>query len=318
MSGPRLPLVYNPGAGTGAKDPEALLARLAPELRERLEPCRLTLPFAYTPVIEQARAAGGPLLVWGGDGTLHHAGRALVAAGCPVALGAVPGGSGNGLVGGLRTPLDPAGAVQRLLEGRDLAMDLPRLDGEPFLNLCGTGFEAMVAHAFAACPTRGFLTYAAESLRLWRTHQPVGLRWQADLPGAPEAPGRLERLKAAWRGPEPALPEAAWSLCLANLPQYGSGLWIAPGADPTDGVLSWVRLDRPGPWSLVTQVPQLFRERGRTSLRQEGRLLRAVVTLDRPLPWHMDGEPAPARDRAEVTVEPRRFLMRVTPACPWH
>ena len=317
MSGPRLPLVFNPGAGPRAVDPEALLARLAPDLRERLEPVRLELPFDYAPVIEQARAAGGPLLVWGGDGTLHHAGRALVAAGCPVALGAVPGGSGNGLVGGLRTPLDPAGAVTRLLEGRDLAMDLPRLDGEPFLNLCGTGFEAVVAQAFDGLQGRGFRTYAAQSFRLWRSHPEVRLRWRAELPEAPEAPGRLERLRAAWRGPEPDLPEAAWSLCLANLPQYGSGLWIAPDADPTDGLLSWVRLARPGWWSLLSEVPQLFRERGRTSLRQSGRLRSAVVTLDRPLPWHMDGEPAPVRDRAELTVERRAFPMRVTSECPW-
>lgn len=317
MTGPRLPLVYNPGAGPRAVDPEALLARLTPGLRNRLEPVRLDLPFDYAPVIEQARAAGGPLLVWGGDGTLHHAGRALVAAGCPVALGAVPGGSGNGLTGGLRTPQDPAGAVMRLLEGRDLAMDLPRLDGEPFLNLCGTGFEAEVARAFDGLQDRGFRTYLAQSFRLWRTQPEVRLRWQADLPGPVEAPGRLERLRAAWRGPEPDLPEAAWSLCLANLPQYGSGLWIAPGADPTDGLLTWVRLDRPGWWRLVSEVPQLFRERGRTSLRQEGRLRSAVLTLDRPCPWHLDGEPAPARDRAELTVERGAFRMRVTRECPW-
>jgi len=317
LTGPKLPLVYNPGAGPRPVAPEAMLARLPADLRERLEPVRLDLPFDYAPVIAQARAAGGPLLVWGGDGTLHHAGRALVAAGCPVALGAVPGGSGNGLVGGLRTPLDPAGAVMRLLEGRDLAMDLPRLDGEPFLNLCGTGFEAEVAHAFAGLQDRGFRTYATQSLRLWRSHAEVGLRWQAQLAEAPEAPGRLARLKAAWRGPEPDLPEAAWSLCFANLPQYGSGLWIAPDADPADGLLSWVRLRRPGWWSLLSEVPQLFRERGRTSLRQEGRLRRAVVTLDRPCPWHLDGEPAPARDRAELTVEAGAFPMRVTRDCPW-
>jgi diacylglycerol kinase family enzyme len=137
-----LPLVYNPGAGPAGPDLEALLARLPAELRERLRPLRLEPPFDYAPAIAMAQAAGAPLLVWGGDGTLHHAGRALAERGCPVALGAIPGGSGNGLVRGLRTPLDPAGALLRLLEGRDLAMDLPRLDGTPFLNLCGTGFEA--------------------------------------------------------------------------------------------------------------------------------------------------------------------------------
>jgi diacylglycerol kinase family enzyme len=318
MSRARLPLVYNPGSGLRPMDPDALLARLDPELRDRLQPIPLRLPFDYAPVIELAQAAGGPLLVWGGDGTIHHAGRALLAAGCPVALGAVPGGSGNGLVGGLRTPLDPAGAVARLLEGRDLAMDLGRLDGEPFFNLCGTGFEAMVAHAFAGGQGRGFRNYASQSFRLWRTQPALPLRWQTEPGPRPEPAGRIDRLRAAWRGPEAELPAQAWSLCFANLPQYGSGLWIAPGADPTDGCLTWVGLDRPGLWSMLTQVPQLFRERGRTSLRREGRILRAVVSLDQPWPWHLDGEPVAARDRAELTVEKGAFRMRVSSECPWH
>ena len=312
-----LPLVYNPGSGAGAMDLEALLGRLPAALRERLLPVRLELPFEYGPVIDQARAAGGPLLVWGGDGTLHHAGRALVAMGCPVALGAVPGGSGNGLARGLRTPLDPAGAVVRLLEGRELVMDLPRLDGVPFLNLCGTGFEAMVSTAFNAAKGRGFRTYAVESLRLWCRHPEVGLSWEARTVPAAEVLGRMDRLRAAWSGPMDELPASAWSLCFANLPQYGSGLWIAPGADPTDGALDWVRLRRPGCWDMVAQVPQLFREGGRTSLRRQGRILGATVRLDAELPWHLDGEPAPARDRAELTLEPAAFRMQVTTECPW-
>ena len=313
----RLPLVYNPGSGRAAMDLEGLLARLPRPCRERIQPVRLEPPFDYGPSIAQARDAGGPLLVWGGDGTFLHAGRALAALGSPVALGAVPGGSGNGLCRGLRTPLDPCGAVLRLLEGRELALDLARLDGEPFLNLCGTGFEAAVAAAFGAGAERGLRAYAGATLSLWRRHREVGLRWDAEPMPEREPLGRMDRLRAAWQGPRADFPETAWSLCFANLPQYGSGLWIAPDADPTDGALDWVQLRRPGCWDLVSQVPQLFREGGRTSLRRQGRLLRAELRLDRALPWHLDGEPAPARDRAELTVERRAFRMQVTSECPW-
>ena len=313
----KLPLVYNARSGPSAKDPEALLARLPAGMRDRLEPVPLGPPWDYAPLIEAAAAAGGPLLVWGGDGTLHHAGVALARAGCPVALAAIPGGSGNGLARGLRTPLDPAGALMNLLQGRELALDLPRLDGEPFLNLCGTGFEAAVAQAFEAAPGRGFWNYLKLTGRLWRTFPELKLRWDAEGAGAPEPATRLDRLRAAWNGPAPALPERAWSLTFANLPQFGSGLWIAPGADPTDGLLQWVRLRRPSAFELLAEAPQLFREGGRTSLRQEGRLARAVLRLDAPAPWHLDGEPAPARDRAELTLERAAFRMQVTCDCPW-
>jgi diacylglycerol kinase (ATP) len=313
----KLPILFNPAAGTDPKNPEALLRPLPKDLRDRVEAIPFGSPWDFQPHIAAAAQAGGPLLIWGGDGTIHHAARALIDSGCPVPLAAIPGGSGNGLVRGLRTPLEPAGALQRLLEGRELRMDLPRLDGQPFLNVCGTGFEAAVAHRFDALPSRGFSAYAWASWRLWRTWEAAHLDWEADtIPSAPPK-GRIRRIKEAFH-PSPAdLPASAWSLCFANLPQYGSGLWIAPGADPTDGALQWATLDRPGWFDLMAGAYELFREGGHTALRQEGRLRRASLRLQHPLPWHLDGEPAPERDRAELTVEPRAFRMQVTEACPW-
>lgn len=313
----KLPILFNPGSGTAPKDPDALLRPLPEALRNRVEPIPFGPPWDFEPAIAQAARAGGPLFVWGGDGTLHHAAKALIARGCPVPLGAIPGGSGNGLVRGLRTPLEPAGALHRLLEGRELRMDLPRLDGEPFLNVCGTGFEAAVAHRFDALPGRGFGTYAKACWQLWHTWPKASLTWDADLAPMPADLGRIERIRAAFQGPQPDLPESAWSLCFANLPTYGSGLWIAPGADPTDGALQWATLARPSWVDLVAEVYVLFREGGRTPLRREGRLRRATLRLDRPLPWHLDGEPVAERDRADLTVEPRTFRMQVTDGCPW-
>lgn len=313
----KLPLVFNPKAGPGGKNPEILMGRLPREFRDRIEPSPLGPPWEYGPAIEQAARGGGPLLVWGGDGTLHHAGRALVAAGCPVPLAAIPGGSGNGLVRGLRTPLDPAGAVIRLLQGRELRLDLPRLDGVPFLNVCGTGFEAAIAHAFDGMEARGFLSYARLCLGLWRHHPVTRLQWDVRIPPPREPGSRLEKLRLAWRDLDPDLPETAWSLCFANLPQYGSGLWIAPGADPTDGVLQWALLKRPRLPDLFTGLPELFRETGRTHLRKEGRLLSGRIQLEEVMPWHLDGEPAPPRDRAELTIEQGAFRMQVTGDCPW-
>jgi len=313
----KLPLLFTPASGTSTKDPDRLLADLPTELRERVEPMPFGPPWDFEPAIAQARQAGGPLFVWGGDGTIHHAAKALIERGCPVPLAAIPGGSGNGLVRGLRTPLEASGALQRLLEGRELRMDLPRLDGAPFLNVCGTGFEAAVAHRFDTLPGRGFSTYVQACWQLWRTWQAAGLTWEAEVAPMSHDRGRLERIKAAFQGPQPDLPASAWSLCFANLPQYGSGLWIAPGADPTDGALQWATLARPSWFDLLAEVYVLFRETGRTPLRQEGRLARATLRLERPLPWHLDGEPAPERDRAELTLEPRAFRMQVTDACPW-
>jgi len=313
----KLPVLFNPASGTSTKDPDALLRALPRAMRDRVEPLPFGPPWDFEPAIAQAQQAGGPLFVWGGDGTLHHAAKALIQRGCPVPLAAIPGGSGNGLARGLRTPLEAAGALQRLLEGRELLMDVPRLDGEPFLNLCGTGFEAAVAHRFDTMPGRGFSTYARACWSLWRTWPESTLHWEAELAPMTADLGRVERIRAAFHAPAPDLPPTAWSLCFANLPQYGSGLWIAPGADPTNGALQWVTLARPSLLDMVTEVPALFREGGHSALRREGRLSRAVLTLPRALPWHLDGEPVAERDRAELTITPHAFRMQVTGACPW-
>ena len=313
----RLPLLYNPRSGTTAKDPDSLLRKLPPELRARIEPLPLGPPWDYSTAIEKAKRAGGPLLVWGGDGTVHYAMKALRKAGCPVPLAAIPGGSGNGAVRGLRTPLDPAGAVVRLMEGRELSVDVGLLDGEPFLNLCGTGFEAAVAHGFDALGTRGFLGYARLALRLWRAEKNLIVQWDATRPPHDETLDAMQKLRAAWRGDEPDLPLEPWSLCFANLPQFGAGLWIAPHADPRDGALQWASLRRPSLFGALAEGPALFREQGHSALRHEGRILRATLRLDRPAPWHLDGEPAPVRDRAELAVESNCFRLQVTDACPW-
>lgn len=313
----RLPILFNPAAGRGTKDPDALMRRLPAEARARVEPLAFGPPWDFAPHIAAAKAAGGPLFMWGGDGSLHHAMRALRAAGNPVPLAAIPGGSGNGLPRGLRTPLNPAGAVLRLLEGRELVIDLGLLDGEPFVNLCGTGFEGRVALAFHHGKGRGLPGYLRSIAGLWMDRQPVDLQWQAEVP-PPETPVTpRERLRAAWDGPEPALPASAWSLCIANLPTHGMGLWLTPQANPTDGFLTWSTLRRPGLLEMPFQGLPLFSESGRSSLRQQGRLLRGTVQLSRPQPWHLDGEPQPERDRAELGVEPRAFRLQVTGDCPW-
>jgi diacylglycerol kinase (ATP) len=313
----KLPILFNAASGTSPKAPDTLLRPLPKELRDRVEPIPFGPPWDFEPAIAQALAAEGPLFVWGGDGTIHHAAKALLERGCPVPLAALPGGSGNGLVRGLRTPLEPSGALARLLEGRELAMDVPRLDGEPFLNVGGTGFEAAVAHGFEALPGRGFSTYARTCLNLWQTWQDAALDWEAEIVEWSLPSGRVERIRNAFQRSPAGLPASAWSLCFANLPQYGSGLWIAPGADPTDGALQWATLARPTGLDLLLQAPQLFREGGHTHLRQEGRLRRATLRLERPLPWHLDGEPMAPRDRAELSLDPRAFRMQVTGACPW-
>ena len=108
--------------------------------------------------------------VFGGDGTTMQAAAALV--GTPVALGVVPGGTGNLLAGNLRIPASPARAADVLLRGRTRRIDLGRMERPSgthyFAVACGAGMDARVMAGTASEHKRrwGMAAYVATTLRL--------------------------------------------------------------------------------------------------------------------------------------------------------
>ncbi len=108
--------------------------------------------------------------VFGGDGTTMQAAAALV--GTDVALGVIPGGTGNLLAGNLRIPPSPARAAEVLVRGRTRRLDLGRMSRagstQYFAVACGAGMDARV---MAGTPSEhkqrwGMGAYVATTLRL--------------------------------------------------------------------------------------------------------------------------------------------------------
>ncbi len=96
---------------------------------------------------EEAVAGGlDAVAVFGGDGTTMQAASALV--GSDVALGVIPGGTGNLLAGNLRVPAAPAKAAELIVAGSTRRIDLGRMEcqGEIhyFAVACGAGYDARV------------------------------------------------------------------------------------------------------------------------------------------------------------------------------
>jgi YegS/Rv2252/BmrU family lipid kinase len=253
-------------------------------------------PGHATELARAAAAAGAELvLAVGGDGTANEVARGLL--GTEAALGVVPAGSGNGLARALGIPLRARPALDALDTGVRRLVDVGLLNGRPFLNVAGIGFDAAVSRAFHDSGRRGgrrgLLGYVRLSLR--------GL--------------------ARYRAPRLVVETGAerhelrpFVLTFANGPQYGSGAVINPGAKLDDGELEVVVVTEQAIPRLLAATPLLFlggTERIPGYLRL--RVRRVSVSAEAPFPVHRDGDPADDTDRVEVELAPRALTV-VVPA----
>jgi len=252
---------------------------------------------AATDLARDAVAAGVDLVVAvGGDGTLNEVvNGAVVEGGPPVTVGAVLTGRGRDAARNFGLAADPRRAVRRLVEGADAAFDLVRAgwpDGRRrwAVSAAGAGFDAAVAARAAARGGSGTLPYLAAVLAALSTHAPVAAEIDAD--GA-----------RAWSGPLSAA-------VVANGAHYGGGMKIAPAADPADGRLDLVVLGNFGRLELLRWLPTVYRGGHLRNPNVATRTARQVrIDAARPLPVHVDGEPAPATP-VTLTLVPGALRLR--------
>jgi diacylglycerol kinase (ATP) len=234
------------------------------------------------------------LFVLGGDGAVVEAVGAL--AGLGVAIGVIPGGTGNQLARVLGLPLDPARAAAAIIAagGTARALDLGVLgDGRRFALTAGVGLDAaMIAGASPAAKRRlGVAAYVLSAARAVYAARPFAVRVEAD--------GRV-------------FERTAGLAMIANVGEMMSG-WLAlgPGVAPDDGWLDVCVLSPAG----VADAATLVRRMWRRDFRDDGRMLfvraREVrLTAPAGVPAQADGELLDAPDlAARVLPGAARFLV---------
>jgi len=217
--------------------------------------------------------------VFGGDGTTMQAAAALV--GTEVALGVIPGGTGNLLAGNLRIPASPARAARALVSARPKRFDLGRMErpggAQYFAVACGAGYDARVMAGTLAVHKRrwGMAAYVATTLRLIQDIRSTihaitidGVEYQAD---------------------------AAMVLvanCGEVIPPF---IRLGPGITPDDGLLDVVVVRANSfsqsvlaVWELLRVTPGSLGETGYVG-HARGREVR--VETDPVQPVQLDGEP---------------------------
>ena len=112
----------------------------------------------------------------GGDGTLSLCANFL--AGTPVALAALPLGTGNTFARSIGLPVDLEEAIKTIAQGHIEAIDVGKCNGEVFLNSVSLGFSATLAGALTSEVKKklGLLAWPVTGFKMMSRHRPLRLR----------------------------------------------------------------------------------------------------------------------------------------------
>jgi membrane-associated protein len=287
----RLVVIVN-GRASGIEDPHGTARELAAVLAEHDVTADAVVTGSEEELWEKLRGAasrGRRVVLVGGDGTLHSAANAPVPRLPELAL--VPAGRANNIARALGIPTDRMGAlaVAANMPARPLdALRVATPDRSLYaLESVSAGFQAEARAAYDAensADIRQGLRALVGALRRFRPHAAV-----VRLPD-----GEMRSQSTA-------------QLFLSNLPYFGFGFHVAPGADPADGRFEAILMEARGRRRLLRLL--VAARRGRHLGRRGVQRVRATrARLTESLPLVADALPL-GNTTATVTVEPARLLL---------
>ena len=231
-------VICNPSSGGGSYDPD--------EIRNELRGMDVDWVQTEGPgdAVEAAQDwSEGLLIVAGGDGTINDAVNGLGRAGFPegVTLGILPAGTGNDLAATLNIPEDPDLAEDVIRQNRVRTLDAARVRSEGvgekfFVNVAtgGLGAEISTANADEFKKKWGKLSYLRASMEAAKEFDVRELDLYLD--GEP-------------------LKVRAVNVVVGNCRYAGGGWLAAPRANPEDGLLDVVIIEKLGLTDLLQLAP---------------------------------------------------------------
>ena len=227
----------------------------------------------------------------GGDGTVNEIASAIVGSG--TALGIVPYGSGNGLARFLGIPMNPNQAIHALVKGHVESIDSGTVNGQPFFNMAGMGFDAHISEVFSHGKKRGFVSYIKSSIEEISTYNEQQYHLEID--------GRVYEREA-------------FMLSIANSSQYGNDAHISPNASVQDGLLDICLIRKFPLWRFPEMgIRMLTKTSESTSYVEIIRGKQINVTRQTEGPIHLDGEPQVMGTTIHINIVPSSLKVIVGP-----
>src|SRR5919112_4215273 len=263
-------LVLNPSAGKGrAGGLRASVSRFFEE-RGVLPVWHVTRGPGHAGSIVRGLPGEVSVVAVGGDGTIHEV--AAACAGTGRIMGVLPAGSGNDYVKALGVGTSLRRALGVLVGGRVRVVDTAEVDGIPFNNGLGIGFDAEVAAGVALAPaylggTGRYLWSVGRLLKDFRCHE---ARLTLD--------GRVIEARTIL-------------VAVALGTTYGSLFRLTPDAVLDDGLFDVIWSEEVNRAEVLRLIPAALR--GTLANRRKIYMARARevgVELHEEIPAHVDGE----------------------------
>ena len=287
----------NPIAGTRSKE-------LVPVIIKKITPLP-HIPFEILPTNAEGNYAYLPekiivekitdIIVCGGDGTVNQLANALQ--GVDVNIGIIPMGSGNGLALAAKIPKRIDKALAVIFNGNTTYIDSFYINKKFSCMLCGIGFDAQVAHNFAAQKKRGLFTYIRQSAKHFFKAKTYAFEIMVN--------GN-------------AINPEAFFISIANSNQFGNNFTIAPQASLQDGLLDIVVVNKMSKlrmvWSILKQIRN-GQVRVYEDKKYHGNDIHYFQTNKLTIknlqlaPLHIDGDPAETAKYFEIEIIEKAFRM---------
>lgn len=225
----------------------------------------------------------------GGDGSVNEVASALI--GSKTILGILPGGSGNGFAMYLGLGRSIGKAVEYLNTGGVVLLDSATLNGRPFVNLAGIGFDGWIAYKAKKDRLRGIWVYLKHvMLESWR-YEPMSYEITVDG----------ERIT-----------ETCLVVEVANGGMFGYNFTVLPDAKLDDGLLDVLLIKKAPKWKyLLNSWRFLFNRIEGTPILKTYRGKEITVRPALHTAGHVDGEGFEVEGEVVFSVVPRSLYVWV-------
>ncbi len=293
-------VLLNPAANRGNMHKHRAIVRRRAE-QVGAEYIETTLQGEARERAQQAAAEDRPIIIVGGDGSVHEVVNGILASGRRVPLGIVAAGSGNDFAWNtLQLPHDPQEALERAFNGELVEADAGVVNERYFANSFSIGIDADIAVAAGKMKRYPFMSGS----RLYYTTTVKQL-----LFGYGRCPWLSFQLDG---GDVMQVGERRYVLmAVTNGPTYGAGFRINPRAEYADGLFDICSIN----YTPLTRALKLLPivQKGEHETLPEVTFYRArtvSIKSRQPVNIQMDGETTRATSfHAEIL--PGALLVRV-------